>query len=173
MQICFYNTSEINTSARGLRGGPTLMEAPSVRLTQFQLCSCVSRIRWRFRGECWYGFSRRLEAYGNGLARRTLVLWITSTTTQNSELVSVGIPFMGFKELCPGVPQNSFLDTKRPRFFHLVNTRCLSLPSNILTLSQWEKTSTGVGDHQPSANRMEEKRGRCVYEWYRVWTASS
>jgi hypothetical protein len=78
-------------------------------------------------------------------------LWITSTTTQNSELVSVGIPFMGFKELCPGVPQNLFLDIKRPRFFHLVNTRGLSLPCNILTFSQWEKTSTGVG--RPSTIR--------------------
>jgi hypothetical protein len=48
--------------------------------------------------------------------------------------------FMGFKELCPGVPKNSVRDAKCPRVF---NTAFLSVRTKVLNFPHWEETSAG------------------------------
>jgi len=153
MQISFYTRSEINTRAQGLRGGPTLTEAPSVRLTPFELCSCVSRIRCRYGGEwvserwCAFTLVTLLEASGHSIAKRSTTK-ITGTTTQKIYVVLVAIPFVPFlwvlKTPVPVSPQDLFREAECSGTFQVKNALCLAMPTNILTFPQWEKICTRV-----------------------------
>ena len=131
---------------------------PSVRLTPFQFRSCMSRIRCRYRGE-WVSAGVAslvvlLEASGHNIFRRTTSK-ITGTTTQKSDVVFVGIPFVQvlwvLKTSVPVSPQNFFPGRRMSRkFSRHKNAVCLAMPTNSLTFPQWEKTYTGVGRQSSS-----------------------
>jgi hypothetical protein len=63
---------------------------------------------------------------------------------------------VGFKELCPGVPQNMVQDAKYARFpSH--NNRNAEMRRNILTFPKWDETSIGFGEPS-SSHELEEER---------------
>jgi len=64
---------------------------------------------------------------------------------------------MGFKELCPGVPQKFSSGFQKSRVFPSHRNSFQTLNINILTFPQCDETSTGVG--QPSTGYEDERLG--------------
>jgi len=187
MQISFHTRSEINTRAQGLGGGPTLTEAPSVRLTPFQLCSCVSRIRCRYGGE-WV--SEWVSEWVNEWVSEWVSEWALmclntrnpaggvrsqhcqEVHNQNNRYDSkewcgfgsnpIRTVFMGFKDLCSGVP-SKFVPGSRMSWNFPSQKRSMS--GNAYEHSDFPAVGWNIHKRrtdQPAANRMEEVRERKI-----------
>ena len=68
--------------------------------------------------------------------------------------------FVGFKQLCPGDPQNFFSGCQLSRFFSPISWKydILTRRTNILTLKRWEK-STSIGRWQTATEHWKEAVG--------------